>query len=316
MPIARFLPVACLLVFYLFTATGCGFRTYEPKPWTPARTATELNARSLDASGLRDYLAQRGVAVDPWPRSDWTLTTLTWVALYHAPELDIARSQVAVARAGQVTAAQRPNPAVRVEGQHHSDTTPDKSSPWTVGLVVDIPIVTGGKREAQIARAEAVSEGALLDLAAAAWQTRSRVQSRYVDCHAAAEEARLAHAEVVLRQEELSLLDRRLDRGYASATETAAARTRLAESRLAAARADARLQDAQAGLAQALGVPLDAVRGCRSRSPISRLRRWPTARRTCAALRCRTGSISAGALPTTRPPRQCSGWKSPASTRT
>jgi outer membrane protein TolC len=105
-----------------------------------------------------------------------------------------------------------------------------------------------------------VSEGALLELAAVAWQTRSRVQSRYIDCYGATEEARLAQAEVVMRQEELSLLERRLERGFASATDTAAARTRLAESRLIEARADARLNDAQAGLAQALGVPLDAVR--------------------------------------------------------
>jgi outer membrane protein, heavy metal efflux system len=256
---ARFLALACPLVCLLSLAAGCGFRTYEPKPFDPTRTAADLTARSLDAPALRDYLAQRGVAVDPWPRSDWTLTELTWVALYHAPELDVARSQAAVARAGEVTAAQRPNPAVQLGGQHHSQTTAEKSSPWTLSLILDLPIVTGGKREAQIARAAAVSEGALLDLAATAWQTRSRLQVRYIDDYAASEEARLAHAEVALRQEELSLLERRLERGFASATETAAARTRLAESRLAATRADARLKDAQAGLAQALGVPLDAV---------------------------------------------------------
>src|SRR5512134_258100 len=101
---ARFPPIACLLVCLLFTAAGCGFRTYEPKPLDPTRTATELTSRSLDAPALRDYLAQRGVAVDRWPRSDWTLSELTWVALYHAPELDIARSQLAVARATEVTA--------------------------------------------------------------------------------------------------------------------------------------------------------------------------------------------------------------------
>ena len=257
---ARFLPVACLLVCLLFTAAACGFRTYEPKPLDPTRTATELTSRSLEAPGLRDYLRQRGVAVDHWPHSDWTLTELTWVALYHAPELDVARSQLAVARAGEVTAAQRPNPAIQLGGQHHSQTTAEKSSPWTVSLILDLPIVTGGKREARIAQAAAVSEGALLDLAAAAWQTRSRVQGRYIDGYAATEEAGLARAEVALRQEELSLLERRLERGFASATETAVARTRLAESRLAQARADARLQDAQAALAQALGVPLDDVR--------------------------------------------------------
>ena len=257
---ARFPPFACLLVCLLFTAAGCGFRTYEPKPLDTGRTAAELTARSLDAEGLRDFLGQRGVAVDPWPRADWTLTGLTWVALYHAPELAVARSQLAVARAGEVTAAQRPNPAIQLGGQHHSQTTAEKSSPWTVSLILDLPIVTGGKREARIAQAEAVSEGALLELAAVAWQTRSRVQSRYIDCYGATEEARLAQAEVVLRQEELSLLERRLERGFASATDTAAARTRLAESRLIEARADARLNDAQAGLAQALGVPLDAVR--------------------------------------------------------
>lgn len=258
---ARFASVAGLLVCLLFTAAGCGFRTYEPKPLDPARTTAELTSRSLDAPALRDYLAQRGVPVDPWPRPDWTLAELTWVALYHAPELDIARSQVAVARAGEVTAAQRPNPALRLEGQHHSDTTPDKSSPWTIGMVLDLPIITGGKREARIAQAAAVSEGALLDLAAGAWLTRSRVQGRYIDYYGATNEARLARTEVAHRQEELALLDRRLERGFASATETAAARTRLAESRLAEARASARLQDTQAGLAQALGVPLESVRG-------------------------------------------------------
>lgn len=259
---ARFPPVACLLlVCFLFTAAGCGFRTYEPKPLDPGRTAAELTARSLDAPALRDYLARRGVAIEPWPRSDWTLTELTWVALYHAPELDIARSQLTVTRAAEVTAAQRPNPAVRLEGQHHSLTTPDQSSPWTVGAILDLPIVTGGKRAARIAQAEAVSAGALLDLAAAAWQTRVRVQSRYIDYYAANEEARLAHAEVALRQEELALLDRRLERGFASATETAAARTRLAESRLAGAHADARLQAARAALAQALGLPVESMRG-------------------------------------------------------
>ncbi len=260
MPPARIPLPACLLLWFLLATSGCGFRSYEPKPLDPARTATELNARSLDAAGLRDYLQQRGVAVDPWPRSDWTLTELTWVALYYAPEVDIARSQLAVARAGEVTAGQRPNPAVQLGGQHHSRTTEEKSSPWTVGLVLDLPIITGDKREARLAQAGAVSEGALLDLAAAAWLTRTRVQVRYIDAHAAAEETRLANAEVTLRQQELSMLERRLERGFASASETALARTTLAESRLVAARAEARSLETQAGLAQALGVPVESVR--------------------------------------------------------
>jgi len=253
-------PAAAVLALVLAATGGCGFRTYEPNPLDPERTAAELTSRSFESGLLKDYLQAHGVSVDPWPRTSWTLPDLTWVALYHSPELDIARSQVAVARAAEVTAAQRPNPAVRLEGQHHSDTSGEKSSPWTVGLILDLPIVTGGKREARIAQAAAVSEGALLDLAAAVWLTRSRLQGRYIDYYAAGEEARLWRAEVRLRQEELSLLERRLERGFASATETAAARTRLAESRLAEAHGEARLQAAQAGLAQALGVPVDSVR--------------------------------------------------------
>ncbi|MFO1207466.1 MAG: TolC family protein [Burkholderiales bacterium] len=259
MSAARFPLPACLLLGCLFAVAGCGFRTYEPKPLDPARTAAELNARSLESPALRDYLQQRGVAVDPWPRTDWTLTELTWVALYHAPELDIARSQVAVARAAEVTAAQRPNPAVQFGGQHHSQTTGEKTSPWTVSLVLDLPIVTGGKREARLAQAQALSDGALLDLAAAAWFTRTRVQARYIDAHAAAEEVRLAHGEVALRREELAMLERRLERGFASAAEVAGARTRLAESQLVAARIAARDLETRAALAQALGVPTQSV---------------------------------------------------------
>lgn len=262
-PPARFSgpgPAAVLLAVVLAATGGCGFRTYQPKPLEPGRTEAEVSSRSIESPGLRDYLQAHGVSVEPWPRRAWSLNDLTWVALYHSPELNIARSQLAVAQAGEVTAAQRPNPAIQVGGQHHSETTQEKSSPWTVSLILDIPIVTGGKREAQIARAEAVSDAARLDLAAAAWQARTRVQARYIDCYAAVEEARLADAEVSLRQEELSLLERRLERGLASASETAAARTRLAEARLAETRTAARLEDAQAGLAQALGVPADSVR--------------------------------------------------------
>lgn len=255
----RLSPLACLLACSLFTTAGCGFRTYEPKPLDPTRTATELTSRALDAAGLRDYLQQRGVAVDPWPRADWTLAELTWVALYHAPELDIARSQVALAQAGVVTAGQRPNPAVQFGAQNHSLITDEESSPWTISLILDLPIVTGGKREARLAQAGAVSEGALLDLAAAAWLIRTRVQARYIDVHAAAEEVRLAHDDVALRQEELAMLERRLERGFASASETAGARTRLAESRLTTARAEARHREARAALAQALGVPVESA---------------------------------------------------------
>lgn len=249
------LPLFCLLL----TFAGCGFRTYEPKPLDPPKSAAEVSSRSLEAPALRDYLQGRGVAVDPWPRADWTLAALTWVALYHSPELDIARAQVAVARAGEVTSAQRPNPAIQLGGQHHSETGPPRESPWTVSLILDLPIVTGGKREAQMARAQALSEGALLDLAAAAWQARSRVQARYVDCYAATEEARLADAEAALRQEELALIERRVERGFASATDATAARPRLAEARLARARAAARLEEARGGLAQALGASVASV---------------------------------------------------------
>jgi len=250
------LPPALLLL----ALAGCGFRPYAPKPLDPPTTAQEISSRTLDATGLKDYLRERGVAVDSWPRADWTLAELTWVALYHSSELDLARSQLAVARAGQVTAAQRPNPAIQLGGQHHSDTTPPKQSPWTVGLIVDLPIVTGGKREAQIARAQALSEGALLDLAAAAWQVRVRVQARYLDCYAATEESHLADAEVALKREEAALVDRRVERGYASAADALGARTRLAEARLAQARAAARLEEVRAGLAQALGVSVSSMR--------------------------------------------------------
>jgi cobalt-zinc-cadmium efflux system outer membrane protein len=259
-PLSRASVCAPAFAFLLLALAGCGFRSYAPKPVDPERTLAEIAARSLDAPGLKDYLRERGVTVDPWPRADWTLAELTWVALYHSPDLDIARSQLALARAGEVSAAQRPNPAIQLGGLHHSDTTPPKDSPWTVSLIVDLPIVTGGKREARIAHAQALSEGAMLDLAAAAWQVRVRVQARYLDFFAATEEGRLAEMELALRQEEAALLERRVARGYASANDALVAQTRAAEARLLEARAAARSEEARAALAQALGVPLDTMR--------------------------------------------------------
>ena len=116
----------------------------------------------------------------PQPPNEWDFDTLTLVALYYHPSLDVARAQWAVAQAGIRTAGQRPNPAVDLSPQYTTNS-PSGESPWVATLTFDGVIETAGKRGYRIEQAKAVSESARLKLAAQAWQVRSGLRTGLLD---------------------------------------------------------------------------------------------------------------------------------------
>ena len=112
------------------------------------------------------------------------LETLTLAAYYFNPDLDAARARSATSEAATKTAAQRPNPSLQLPFGYTSNPRRDES-PYLLGLGMDIPIETAGKRRYRIDQARKLSMAARLNIGNVAWQVRSRLRTQLLDMYAA-----------------------------------------------------------------------------------------------------------------------------------
>lgn len=250
-----------LLVLVPTVALLGGCAHYQPRPITPAATLADLDARSLSDPALARTVETAHVA-PTWPPPTWDLSALTIAALYYNPDLVSARTQWAVARAGLVTAGQRPNPAVAGAGPgFNASTEPDTVTPWILNLNLDFTIETAGKRGHRIAAAQGTANAARFQVAAAAWQVRTRVRQSLLDLFSAARGVDILTRQQSIQTANLSLFQRQLDAGEISTFEMAQVRLQLDAIRLAVADARRLQQDARARLAAAVGVPVAALDG-------------------------------------------------------
>ena len=242
-------PVLALLI----VCVGCATPPAAP-PLSPAAGAAALERRGLDDPRLLAFIraAERlapeaDAAGGPPP---WTLRRLTLAALYFHPDLDVARSALALAEAGKVTAGERPNPNVAFV-----------PPPFLFGGVVNAVIETGGKRAARLATAGARAEAAREDLITAGWQVRGGVRDAMQALWAARARGALLAAEAASRRKLAAAEDARLKAGAASAVEVS--EVRIAAATLAAAIGDKARATAEAevALASAIGVPAASLRG-------------------------------------------------------
>jgi len=248
-------PLAAVSVLLL---GGCVH--YQARPIDPAQTARSFGARRLDDPGLRVFV-ETNAAPRPavWPPTRWDLDSLTLAALYFQPDLDVARARWAVAQGGRAAAGERPNPSVT--GGPAYNTTTKTPTPWIPFVGFDIPIETAGKRGHRVAEAAHRAEAARLDLAGAAWQVRSRLRSTLIELGGAEEEVRLREEQQALHQDNVRLLRLQWEAGAISAFELAQARLAADTSRLALRDAERRRDEARVGLAEAVGVPAEAMEG-------------------------------------------------------
>jgi outer membrane protein, heavy metal efflux system len=231
---------------------------YHAAPIDPALAARQLGARSLDDPGLGAFVeANAEPRPQTWPPPAWDLRALTLAAFYFHPDLDVARARWSLARAGQVTAGEKPNPSLTAGPGY--DTTTKTPTPWIPFVGFDIPIETAGKRGHRVATASQLSEAARLDVASAAWQVRSRVRARLVDLWAADEERTLREREQALQQDNVRLLKLQWEAGAISAFELTQARLAADASRLALREAERRSAEARVRLAEAVGLPVEAL---------------------------------------------------------
>jgi len=236
------------------TWTGCAH--FESKPLSASKNADIFQQRTMEDSGLKEYLETNGVA-GAWPIPTWDLKALTLAAFYYHPDLDVARAKWAAASAGKKTAAERPNPTLNVAPAYNTTTlTP---SPWLVTVTLDIPIETAGKRGYRIAAASQLSEVARLNIASVAWQVRSRLRQVLLSLYAAREAETLLKAQQGIQTENVQLLEQQQAAGAISAFELTQARIAADGTRLVLRDAERQRVEAQVQLANSVGVPTAAL---------------------------------------------------------
>ena len=241
---------------------GCA--RYEPAPIMPAQSAAAFEARSLGDARLRKFIA---AALGPTVagNSTWDLGRLTLAALYYHPDLDLARAKLATARAGAVTASQRPNPTLDVAAVFGTSAAaaaiPAGAAPITAGALINFVIEGFDKREYRTAKARHLVEAAREDLATAAWVVRGRVRAALLDLWAEQRRLLLMRRRLALQDELVGLLESRLAAGAAAALEVARERLSRAQLMLSLRDTERTLADAGARLASAVGVPLAALDG-------------------------------------------------------
>ncbi len=237
---------------------GCGFQEYRAQPLDAEQSAAQFRQRSLSDPALAAYARGHGFPGDAWPPRPWSLQGLTVAAMYFQPELEVARSEQAVAAAA-AQASRRPPVGVNAGIEHH-DLTAGRDSAWSYGAGLEIPLRASDREAARSEQALAALQAADIAVEQAVWQVRTRLLRRFVDLSAARRELAALHDEAEVRREMLVLLDNRLAAGAASARESAESRRRLAETGQALLLAEGREAAVVAGLAQAIGIAVAQLR--------------------------------------------------------
>jgi cobalt-zinc-cadmium efflux system outer membrane protein len=234
---------------------------FQPKALSAKASIAGFESRSLEAPGLRAFLAANHVAA-PARGAPWSLKALTLTAFYYQPALAEARETLLAAQAGQITAAQRPNPSISITPGYDAGV-PGAVHPWVVPLSLDWPIETAGKRGYRIAEAQHLAAAARWDLIGKVWRVRARLRAALLALYAARRSESLLEREESTRRKVVGLLEGQLSAGNVSSYQVAQARIRLDHALLARQAAAGQLQRARIALAGALGVPLRAISGAR-----------------------------------------------------
>ncbi len=161
--------MSATLALAAWLAGGCAH--FEPRPLDVAKTASDFDQRRLDAPELRAFLEANLSPVAAWPLPQWTFEQLAVAALFYHPKLDVARAQLASARAAEITAGARPNPTVGVTPEYNFNAA-SGVSPWIATVQFDVPIETAGKRGHRIERARQLSEARTSGRLASPWKSR------------------------------------------------------------------------------------------------------------------------------------------------
>jgi cobalt-zinc-cadmium efflux system outer membrane protein len=248
------------IVFVVFFLTvSCA--TFHPRSISPAQTTSTFESRTLDNDQLKEFLEQNlHREITPYPPKSWDFNLLALAAFYYHPDLDVARAKWETARAGVITAGQRPNPSITFVPEYATHS-PAGVSPWILSSILDIPIETAGKRGYRIAHAKHLSAAARLDIASVGWRVRGRLRSSLLNLYTAIQTDSVLKGELAVQEEIVRSLEKRLNYGDISRPELTQARISLDKTRLLVDETKKQIAQDRVRLAEAIGLPVDALDG-------------------------------------------------------
>lgn len=195
-----------------------------------------------------------------WDRGQWFV-----LAQAGSPTLAEMRTRLSIAKAGVITAGQRPNPTLNLSGEYLSAAAGMPA--WLFGVAVDFLLQASGTRD----RAQAIA-WLQTDIASAAlgdqlWQLRMNTQTALLEAVAAAAEASLLDQIIELRRGLLEAERHRSAAGAGSPGDVLRAEADLSAAVQRQAQAGQAMLAARQALAATVGLPLAAI----ADAPL----RWP-----------------------------------------
>lgn len=220
-----------------------------------SRSLTSFDRRSLDTSGLRDFVKKHGGQAPH--AGTWNFESLALAAYYLHPSLDVARAELDSARAAEITAGAKPNPSVGISPSFN--TSSKGVSPWIAAINFDIPIETAGKRTLKLIEARHRTEAAGFRLVDAGWQVRTNLRKALLDLADSTARMRFVDRQITAQQASLNALQQKVAAGAMSNAELSTTRSALL--RMTKDREDVAGQaaEARARVATALGLPSHAL---------------------------------------------------------
>jgi cobalt-zinc-cadmium efflux system outer membrane protein len=249
-------------IYCLFCVAACfsACVRFHPQPVLADRTLADFEKRTLAAAELREFFKINGQ--DPeWPIKKWDIRSLTLASLFFHPDLDVARAQWGVARAGRITAGERPNPDLYLATTYNRSLPAGEGAPWSPGFSLDITLETAGKRGMRIARSRRLDQAAYFNIQTVAWQVGSRLRQSLLELYGAEQALALLQDKKSALSENTALAEAQYGAGAVSAYQVTQLRMARQSCLLELLEAEKTRDQAWVNLAAAIGVPLPAVRG-------------------------------------------------------
>lgn len=234
---------------------ACAGRPYQPAPVDPAAVqAAWLAADPVDPA-LREPLARAGIDTAVWPLPAWDADALAALALQRHPDLAVARAELRAAEGAAAVLRQRSSLGAGLALEHHSEDG-RSSSPWSLGVAIDMLLSGAPRRAALAAQADALAREGVEQAALAVWSVRQGVHAAHRELAGAVRRRLASQALLQTRRELLVAEEARLAQGAVGGRAPALARQAEAEAAHADAEARAAERRARARLAEAVALPV------------------------------------------------------------
>lgn len=241
------------LIAFVVMLNACQFKQYHPQALNPKNSLEQFNQRNVTDADFIRFLQALNYPTQYLPPQQWGIREIADAALFFHPDLQVARAEWRMAKAAEITAGMRPNPALGVEVQHHSNQT-DTTSAWSYGLGIDIPVITANKLEIRLDAARSMSEAMRIQIAQSAWQTRQRAALAFVNWQESQAKNTLYQQEITARQAIVDMLQARYQHGMISNLDLSNAKLFLQKSQQLAMVEQTQQQALHIALAGAVGI--------------------------------------------------------------